>query len=115
MTLLLPVILPIIRIPIFVGNTGPAALVDPINNISIPEHVFETAVSTPVNSFNYARLIIWIYFTIAVILLLRIVASLISTYRIINIGTIQSNQFPKIIISDLQLPPFSFFPYAVSS
>jgi TonB family protein len=47
------------------------------------------------------------------LLLSRVVTSLICTYRIIKKGTVEKRNFPKIIISDNHLPPFSFFPYAV--
>ncbi len=50
---------------------------------------------------------------LAGLLLLRGVISLISTYRIIKKGSVKNNQFPKVIISENQLPPFSFFPYVV--
>lgn len=65
------------------------------------------------DSFDYNTLFLWIYFAVTGFLILRVVVSLISTWRIINKGTVRENQFPKIIISDKNLPPFSFFPYAV--
>ena len=52
---------------------------------------------------------------VAAVLLLKGLISLISTFRIIRKGVIKNNQFPKVVISDLQHPPFSFFPYAVIS
>ena len=54
-----------------------------------------------------------ILLTTAGLLMLRIIVSLISTYRIINKGSVKNDQFPKVIVSENQLPPFSFFPYAV--
>jgi len=39
--------------------------------------------------------------------------SLITTFRIIKTGSVKNNQFPKVVISENKLPPFSFFPYVV--
>jgi hypothetical protein len=38
---------------------------------------------------------------------------LITTIRIIKTGSVKNNKFPKVIISENKLPPFSFFPYVV--
>jgi hypothetical protein len=49
--------------------------------------------------YSYNKLFIWIYFTITGLFLLK--------------GVVRNSQFPKVIISDKQLPLFSFYPYAV--
>jgi TonB family protein len=84
-----------------------------MENTFFPENTYETPISATINSFDYNKLLIWVYFTITGLLIIRIVISLISTYRIIKKGTVKSKHFPKVIISENQLPPFSFFPYAV--
>ena len=74
---------------------------------------YETTISGTINSFDYNSLFLWVYFTITGILLLRIVVSLLSTYRIIKKGTVKNSQLPRVVISGDQVPPFSFFPFAV--
>jgi TonB family protein len=113
LTLLLPTILPAIRIPVLSDSVVPVESASVIDNIIFPEAVSETTVSGTVNSFDFNRLFVWIYFTIAGLLLLRGVVSLITTFRIIKTGSVKNNQFPKVIISENKLPPFSFFPYVV--
>jgi TonB family protein len=113
LTLLLPTILPAIKIPIISESIVPAEPVNTIDNIIFSGNAFGTAVSGTINSFDYNKLFVWIYFTIAGLVLLRGAISIISTFRIIKKGAIKTSHFPKVIISEAQLPPFSFFPYAV--
>ena len=113
LTLLLPTILPAIKIPIILKSIVPAEPVNTIDNIIFSRNAFETAASGTINSFDYNKLFVWIYFTIAGLVLLRGAISLISTFRIINKGAVKTSHFPKVVISEAQLPPFSFFPYAV--
>jgi TonB family protein len=111
--LFLPLFFPALKIPVSVNSPSPTAPVTLPDSYFLAEPALGTTISAPVNSFNYNRLIILIYFIIAGVLLLRIVISLISTYRIIKGARIKSSQFPKVVITDNQIPPFSFFPYAV--
>jgi len=113
MILLLPVIFPALKIPVSVNSPAPAAPVILPDSYFLAESAFGTTISTPVNSFDYNRLIILIYFTMAGLLLLRTIISLISTYRIIRKGRITNSRFPRVVISENHFPPFSFFPYAV--
>ncbi|MBK8882726.1 MAG: TonB family protein [Bacteroidales bacterium] len=113
LTLLLPVILPVLRIPVAVSIVAPVSQVISPDNIVFSEPAIGTTIPTPVNSFDYNSFLLWIYFTVAGIMLLKGVISLISTFRIIKKGVVRDRQFPRVIISDIPLPPFSFFPYAV--
>jgi len=110
--LLMPAFFPALKIPVETTSVVTEG------GISSDTFIFsETSVSTnvtdAVKSLDYNRLLTIIYFTVAGLLLLRVIISLISTYRIIKKGTVRENKFPKVVISDNQLPPFSFFPYAV--
>src|SRR5690606_5309376 len=51
--------------------------------------------------------------TVAGLLLLRGAISLFSTFRIIRNGDLRSDNFPKVVVTRNNIPPFSFFPYAV--
>jgi len=111
--LILPTFFPFIKIPIFRSNN---VFVDQVNTTANFDYSGTSAVSAfpgPSDSFDYIRIFTVIYFVVAALLLIRILISLISTYRIIRQGTINMSHFPKVIISDKQLSPFSFFPYAV--
>jgi TonB family protein len=113
LTLLLPTLLPALKIPITVINTIPLTPVNTFDNFIFPETLSPRTLPDTIHSFNYNDLLLWIYFTVGGLLLLRGVISLISTYRIIKKGAVGSSGFPKVIVSDIQLPPFSFYPYAV--
>lgn len=113
LTLLLPIIFPAIKIPVLSNAVTLVTPVIAMENMIFPESTYESSISNTINSFDYNNLFIWIYFTIAGLLMLRIIISLLSTYRIIMKGSIKNDQFPKVIVSENQLPPFSFFPYAV--
>lgn len=113
MILMLPVIFPAIKIPVSVNVTSAADAVKQSDSFLISETTPGSIMSDTVNSFDYNRLIILIYFTIAGVLLLRVFISLISTFRIIKGCRNISSRFPRVVISDNQIPPFSFFPFAV--
>lgn len=113
LTLLLPTIIPVLKIPVVSTIAVASEPVSVFGNTVPSVTSFETAMSVPLNSLDYYNLFAAIYFTITGILLLRVAISLISTYRIIKQGTVNNNQFPKIILSQNHLPPFSFFPFAV--
>ena len=111
--LVLPTILPAIKVTVTSESVVPVEITSAINNIVFSESAFETTMSNTTNSFDYYRLFGWIYFTIAGFFLLRSMISLITAFRIIKKGAVKNNKFPKVIISDIKVPPFSFFPYVV--
>jgi TonB family protein len=115
LTLILPAIFPLLKIQVTVNAGIPSEPVNEIINLipsgTISDATLVTASAT--DPFDFILLMTWIYLAIATVLLLRGLISLISTFRIIRKGVIKSNQFPRVVISDLQHPPFSFFPYAV--
>jgi hypothetical protein len=65
------------------------------------------------DSFDFNNLIIWIYYSISTVLLFKLSISIIRTLWIINKGTLIKTSFPKVILSKIDHPPFSFFPYVV--
>jgi len=115
LTLLLPTILPALKFKVISESVLPMEPVNAIDSMIFSGNSFETVMSNTIsfNSFDYNRLFLGIYFTIAGLLLLRVLISLISTRRIIKKGVVKNSKFPKVIVTDNQLPPFSFFPYAV--
>lgn len=111
--LVLPAFFPFVKIPVVTNKVVSLAPVNTLDNIFYSGNAAVTTLPGASNSFDYNKLFLWIYFTVAAVFLLRIAISLISTFRIIRKGEVNKDQFPKVIVSDTQLPPFSFFPYAV--
>jgi len=113
LTLVLPLIVPAIKIPVIRDIVVPEVQINPFDNINYSQNVYASTIPGPVNSFDYNSILLLIYFSVTAFLLLRIVISLITTYRIIKKGTSNGRQFPKVVVTESKLPPFSFFPYAV--
>jgi TonB family protein len=115
LALLLPTIFPILKIPILSANVVAPVPATAMENLLFAGSPVETTVATSMHSsaFDYTRMLLLIYYTVTILLLSRVLISLVSTYRIIKKGTVEKSRFPKVIISDNHLPPFSFFPYAV--
>jgi len=112
--LLLPIILPAVKIPIVSESSFATVTNESINNIllSVPSSAANIP-GTGTGSFNFSRLFVWIYVFISGLFFLRCVINIIVTLRIIKRGAVRNDQFPKIVITDLKLSPFSFFPYVV--
>jgi len=111
LALLLPLTIPVLRIPVLSTANAMAPTLNTFDSSGISETSFQPMMQAAVNSPDYNRLLIWLYLAITGFFLLKILVSLISTYRIIRKGTVENNNFPKVIISKDQLPPFSFFPF----
>lgn len=112
-TLLLPVFIPALKIPVHSETVAAAGPFTSIEGLIDPVAVTETTIITPAVPFDYNRILALIYFTVAGLLLLKGVISLISTFRIIRNGYLRSSDFPKVVVTDSKIPAFSFFPYAV--
>ena len=67
--LLLPTILPAVKIPIVINNLIPAETEYAIESMVFPDTAFEMPIISNVHSFNYNRLFLWIYSTVAGLLL----------------------------------------------
>jgi TonB family protein len=113
LTLVLPTFIPFIIIPVYKISEVPAFQSNASDYTILSGSRSGTLMTHTVNSFDYNRLIMWIYILVVIFLVLRIAFSLITTYRIIKKGIIKKSSFPKIIVTGNLLPPFSFFPFAV--
>jgi TonB family protein len=111
--LVLPTFFPLIKIPVVRNNIVSQGLTNTVVNFVYSGTSAVPTLPGASDSFDYIGIFTVIYFVVAALLLIRILVSLISTYRIIRQGTINRSHFPKVIISEKQLSPFSFFPYAV--
>jgi beta-lactamase regulating signal transducer with metallopeptidase domain len=110
--LLLSIIFPLNVFNIFVTHS-PTDNRTAINSIILSGTNLEATVSEKINSFNLNSIIIWLYFSITGLLLLRILSSLTQTFMIIRKGIRQNTKFPRVVLSEMDYPPFSFFPYVV--
>ena len=115
LSLILPTIFPLFNSPFGAYKDVSSELVDEIMMpfyFESQNEINQTVTIGPPH-FNFNSFFTWIYLVVAVILLIKGLISLTSTFLIIRNGTIKNNQFPKVIISSRQHPPFSFFPYAI--
>ena len=115
LSLLLPLLFPLLKIPVTTENVVLSGPLNETYNLISSESATGSVITTVTSPapFDFAGLFTWIYLLVAGLLLIRGLISLISTYRIIRKGVVKNNSFPKVVVSDFQHPPFSFFPYAV--
>jgi len=110
---LLSVIIPLLKIYNISTDASVMEHVNPMTSIILSGSVFGAAVSEKVGSVNVYNLFIWLYFSVSLFFLFRALISVARTFMIIRKGKLQDTKFPRIVISDLEQPPFSFFPYIV--
>jgi TonB family protein len=106
LTILLPLLLPFIQIKGYAGSPASVTIIHSVITVS-------AAFEGQVNTLDYNGLIITIWLGIACLLLLRTIIGLMETASVIRKGDLDDKRFPKLIISDLDHPPFSFWPFAV--
>jgi hypothetical protein len=112
--LLIPVIIPAIRIPVISQNTLIANTYESFDNLILPLNSTLKNIPEPVTqSFDFLKLLFVLYFSITFIFLLRHALSISLTLRIIKRGSVKDPGFPRVVIIDQKLSPFSFFPYIV--
>ena len=113
LTLVIPLFLPFLKVPV----QEEAAIPSPIfyiNNLITPMQIYNTEISQVTQEpFDYFKLLITIYFVVTGLMLLKLLISIISTLAIIKGGTIKQNSFPRVIVTPKKVPPFSFFPFVV--
>lgn len=112
-TLLLSLLIPFLKVLKNSNQISPFESSNAIDDFFSSGTVIETTVSEKMAAFDINNLLIWIYFSISGFFLLILILSLIRTKIIIHKGTIIDPGFPRIILSESDHPPFSFFPYIV--
>ena len=112
-SLLIPYIIPLVKFPAYLGNEVIANTNYTFSDFLMPGRDLNTIMSDKIDTVNYNNIFIYIYFPIMVILLIKGILSVTRTYRLIRKAAILDSHFPKIVISDKQHSPFSFFPYVV--
>lgn len=114
LVLLIPILVPAIRIPIISHNPIVTGNSESFDNLVLPI-TSSKANLAPVakGSFDFIKLAFVIYFSISAIFVIRCVISVLSTFRIIRSGSLKDARFPKVIVTDFKVSPFSFFPYVV--
>ncbi len=111
--MLLSIIIPIQNVFNFFVSDSLIENTNSINSIVLSRTSFEATFSEKITSFDLNNILIWLYFSITGLFLLRILSSVARTFMIIRKGTIQNTKFPKVVLSEMEHPPFSFFPYVV--
>jgi beta-lactamase regulating signal transducer with metallopeptidase domain len=111
--LLLSIIIPVLKVFNIFAVDSTIEHTNSMNSIILSGTIIGATVSEKITSFDLNSLFIWLYFSISVFFLLRALTSMARTLMIIRRGSIQDTKFPKVVLSDMEHPPFSFFPYVV--
>jgi TonB family protein len=106
LTMLLPPLLPLIQVQGSVRSPVAGSIIHSVIAVG-------ATFTGEANTFDYNGVIIAIWLGIAGVLMLRTLFGLMKTAAIIRKGVLTGDNFPKLIISDMDYPPFSFWPYAV--
>jgi len=113
LALLLPFLAPIVRLRIVQYEvSAPITQLQPEASFPLGGPV-QSPVLNQTQHTDFGTLLFWIYISIVTIMLIRIIVGLVSTFRIINKGEIVKSEFPRIVLSTLKIPAFSFFPYII--
>jgi beta-lactamase regulating signal transducer with metallopeptidase domain len=112
-SLLIPYIIPLAKIPSYFRGEVITVTNNTFSELLQPGMALNSIVPDKFATVNYNNIFICIYFSIMVILLIKGFLSVSKTYRLIRKAAILDSSFPKIVISDQQHSPFSFFPYIV--
>ncbi len=117
LSILIPVIIPLLTYTVTV-SVNPQPL--PVTELSgFSETVSDTVASSgpapqaTTTSFSLIKVITWLYFSGVILFVIRGLISLLSTFIIIRNCKVVSDSFPKVLLSEKNHPPFSFFPWAV--
>jgi bla regulator protein blaR1 len=111
--LLLSIFIPLLNVFNIIVTESSIENTNSIKSIILSGTSLEATVSEKITSFDLNSILIWIYFLVTGLFLLRILSSVAQTFMIIQKGTIQNTKFPKVVLSEMEHPPFSFFPYVV--
>lgn len=111
--LLLSIFIPLLNVFNLFATESSIENTSSIKSIILTGTSLEAIVSEKITSFDLNSILIWIYFLVTGLFLFRIISSIAQTLRIIRKGTIQNTMFPKVVLSEMEHPPFSFFPYVV--
>ncbi|MCE5321327.1 MAG: M56 family metallopeptidase [Bacteroidales bacterium] len=107
--LLISILLPFLKISNFFPDDAASVSANPVIVLIASGSNIGAAVSGKITSFDVNNLLLWIYFSVAFIILMKVLVSLTKTCMIIRKGTILDNGFPKVVLTDKEYPPFSFF------
>jgi len=111
--LLLSIIIPLQNVFNISATESSVETTNSIKNIILSGSSLEATISEKITSFDLNSILTWLYFLITGLFLLRIISSVAHTFMIIRKGIIQNTKFPKVVLSEMEHPPFSFFPYIV--
>jgi hypothetical protein len=111
MILVLPVIIPLLRFLTY-ASVSTIENTNPVTTFIYSGSILGATMEKKITMFDSDNLK-WIYFTIAGLFFLRLIVSLIQTGKIISKGKTHSEKFPKIVLTEMEITPFSFFPYVV--
>ncbi len=112
-TLILPFIIPFFKMPGLLKINNSIDYLYPGVASIFPGSQIDTNVSQNAVSFSIDNIFLLIYFLIVGVFLLRLVIGFMRTYMIIKKGNKVDRKYPIVVISEMEHPAFSFFPYVV--
>jgi len=111
--LMLSIVFPSLKISNFSSSETTSVVTNPINELIVSGANIGATVTEKITSFDINNFFFSLYFLVASLILFNLLISLTRIYMIIKRGKRLGKDFPMVILSDMEHPPFSFFPYIV--
>jgi beta-lactamase regulating signal transducer with metallopeptidase domain len=113
LSMALPVLIPLLSFTILNVVEPTAVNGNVMQSVMITGTNISESVSGTVSIISYSELLFWLWVLVAGGLIIRTVSGIVRTLHIIRKGERVFKSGLKIVISDINHPPFSFYPYAV--
>ena len=111
--LIIPMIVPLLGIVFSRGIADTGVYVKTINNIVASGNNADSAITNEIHLFTLMNVVVWFYFSVAAFIIIRLITGIVKTFEIIKKGGRINDEFPYVIETESDYPPFSFFPYIV--
>lgn len=86
---------------------------NPVSNLIYSGTSIGTNMASKITLFDTRHILVWFYLFITLVFLLRLLLSLTQTFLIIRKGVLLADKSPKVIVTEKEHTPFSFYPYIV--
>jgi len=111
--LVIPLVIPLLKIGYTRSLADTGTYVKTFENIVASGNIAGSAITEEIQVITLRNIILWLYFSGVVFIILRIITGIVKTFDIVKKGGRINSEFPYIIETESDYPPFSFFPFIV--
>jgi len=111
--LVIPLVIPLLKIGYTRSIADTGTYVKTFENIVASGNIAGSAITEEIQVITLRNIVLWLYFSGVAFIILRIITGIVKTFDIVKKGGRINNEFPYIIETESDYPPFSFFPFIV--